>query len=263
MLRTLDLRGQSLSPAELLAAVPRATAARSEALATAARLVDDVASRGEAALREQAEQFDGVTGHDIRVPASHLDEALEQLDPAVRAALEQAIDRVRAASAVQVPPPTTTTLAPGALVHQRWQPVRRVGVYVPGGKASYPSSVLMNAIPAKVAGVPEVVMVVPTPRGEINELVLAAACLHALIEGQERSESGMNACGVIRDRAWRNERWFLKPTCSMHHSSQRESGQFSALIIRVRTIMTKVGDRGNDQVRMTLLEGLNGEAPLF
>ena len=185
MLRTLDLRGQSLSPAELLAAVPRATAARSEALATAARLVDDVASRGEAALREQAEQFDGVTGHDIRVPASHLDEALEQLDPAVRAALEQAIDRVRAASAVQVPPPTTTTLAPGALVHQRWQPVRRLGVYVPGGKAVYPSSVVMNVVPAQAAGVEQIALASPPQRGEdgrVHPVILAAAKLLGVTE---------------------------------------------------------------------------------
>lgn len=185
MLRTLDLRGQSLSPAELLAAVPRATAARSEALATAARLVDDVASRGEAALREQAEQFDGVTGHDIRVPASHLDEALDQLDPAVRAALEQAIDRVRAASAVQVPPPTTTTLAPGALVHQRWQPVRRVGVYVPGGKAVYPSSVVMNVVPAQAAGVKQIALASPPQRGEdgrVHPVILAAAKLLGVTE---------------------------------------------------------------------------------
>ena len=176
MLRTLDLRGQSLTPAELLAAVPRATAARSEALATAARLVDDVATRGEEALREQAEQFDGVAGHDIRVPAEHLDDALDQLDPAVREALERAIDRVRAASAVQVPPPTTTTLAPGALVHQRWQPVRRVGVYVPGGKAVYPSSVVMNVVPAQAA---------PPQRaegGRVHPVILAAAKLLGVTE---------------------------------------------------------------------------------
>ncbi|QPE05605.1 histidinol dehydrogenase [Microbacterium schleiferi] len=185
MLRTLDLRGQSLTPAELLAAVPRATAARSEALATAARLVDDVATRGEEALREQAEQFDGVAGHDIRVPAEHLDDALDQLDPAVREALERAIDRVRAASAVQVPPPTTTTLAPGALVHQRWQPVRRVGVYVPGGKAVYPSSVVMNVVPAQAAGVEQIALASPPQRaegGRVHPVILAAAKLLGVTE---------------------------------------------------------------------------------
>ncbi len=185
MLRTLDLRGQSLTPAELLAAVPRATAARSEALATAARLVDDVATRGEEALREQAEQFDRVAGHDIRVPAEHLDDALDQLDPAVREALERAIDRVRAASAVQVPPPTTTTLAPGALVHQRWQPVRRVGVYVPGGKAVYPSSVVMNVVPAQAAGVEQIALASPPQRaegGRVHPVILAAAKLLGVTE---------------------------------------------------------------------------------
>src|SRR6478752_8827362 len=127
MLRTIDLRGRALSSAELLATVPRATAARQEALATAAQLVADVATDGEGALRAQAERFDAVSGHDIRVPAAHLDEALESLDPQIRHALEAAIERVRAASAAQVPPPTVTELGPGARVHQRWQPVRRVG----------------------------------------------------------------------------------------------------------------------------------------
>jgi len=185
MLRTLDLRGLDLTPAELLAAVPRATAARSEALATAARLVDDVAERGETALREQAEQFDGVAGHDIRVPAEHLAEALDSLDPAVRDALERAISRVRAASAVQVPPPTTTTLAPGALVHQRWQPVRRVGVYVPGGKAVYPSSVVMNVVPAQAAGVEQIALASPPQRaadGRVHPVILAAATLLGVTE---------------------------------------------------------------------------------
>ncbi|KTS55163.1 histidinol dehydrogenase, partial [Microbacterium testaceum] len=90
MLRTIDLRGRVLSPAELLAVVPRADSARDEALVIAARIVDDVAVRGEEALREQAAQFDHVTDHAIAVPASHLDEALDSLDPGVRAALEEA-----------------------------------------------------------------------------------------------------------------------------------------------------------------------------
>ncbi|MFB8147343.1 histidinol dehydrogenase [Microbacterium sp. NPDC056003] len=180
MLRTIDLRGRALSPAELLATVPRATAAREEALSTAARLVADVASRGETALRDQAEQFDGVTGHDIRVPASHLDEALESLDPAVRDALEQAIERVREASAAQVPAPVTTQLAPGARVMQRWQPVRRVGLYVPGGKAVYPSSVVMNVVPAQVAGVSQIAVASPPQRdqgGRVHPVILGAAKL--------------------------------------------------------------------------------------
>jgi histidinol dehydrogenase len=180
MLRSIDLRGRSLSAAELLATVPRATAARAEALTTAAALVSAVATAGEEALRAQAERFDGVSGHDIRVPGAHLDDALAGLDPAVRDALEEAIRRVRAASAAQIPPATSTELGPGAHVVQRWQPVRRVGVYVPGGKAVYPSSVVMNVVPAQVAGVSQIALASPPQRdhgGRVHPVILAAARL--------------------------------------------------------------------------------------
>ena len=185
MLRTIDLRGRDLSTAELLAAVPRAQAARAQALSAAADIVADVRERGEDALREQAERFDRVTGHDIRVPAAHLDEALERLDPTVRAALEEAIRRVRAASAAQVPAPVVTELGPGAVVEQRWQPVRRAGVYVPGGKAAYPSSVVMNVVPAQVAGVCEVALASPPQAefdGRVHPDILAAAKLLGIDE---------------------------------------------------------------------------------
>lgn len=180
MLRTIDLRGRVLTPTDLSAAVPRAAAARDEAFATAARIVHDVAARGETALREQAERFDGVTGHDIRVPQAHLDEALADLDLDVRRALEEAISRVRRASEAQVPPPIVTEIAPGARVEQRWRPVQRVGVYVPGGKAVYPSSVVMNVVPAHVAGVAEVALASPPQRGHggrVHPVILAAARL--------------------------------------------------------------------------------------
>lgn len=185
MLRTIDLRGRVLSPAELLAVVPRADAARDEALATAARLVADVAHRGEEALREQAARFDRVSDHAIRVPADHLDEALRDLDPQIRAALDEAISRVRTASAAQVPAPVVTELGDGARVTQRWQPVRRVGLYVPGGKAVYPSSVVMNAVPAQVAGVREVALASPPQAdfgGRVHPVILAAARLLGVTE---------------------------------------------------------------------------------
>ncbi|MFE1645329.1 histidinol dehydrogenase [Microbacterium sp. P01] len=185
MLRTIDLRGRTLSAAELLAAVPRATAAREEALTTAAALVQDVAREGEEALRRQAERFDGVSDHAVRVPASHLSEALAALSPDVRGALEEAIRRVRLASAAQVPSPVVTDLGEGALVMQRWQPVRRVGVYVPGGKAVYPSSVVMNVVPAQVAGVREVALASPPQReydGRVHPVILAAAHLLGVTE---------------------------------------------------------------------------------
>ncbi|MGC5169680.1 histidinol dehydrogenase [Micromonospora sp. DT81.3] len=179
-MRTIDLRGRTLSTAELLAAVPRATAARATAVATASEIVEDVRIRGEESLREQAERFDGVTGHALRVPQDHIDEAVAGLEPAVRAALDEAIRRVRVASAAQVPAASTTQLAPGASVTQRWQPVSRVGVYVPGGKAVYPSSVVMNVVPAQVAGVSSVALASPAQRsddGRVHPTILAAAGL--------------------------------------------------------------------------------------
>ncbi|KAA9087162.1 histidinol dehydrogenase [Microbacterium radiodurans] len=179
-MRTIDLRGRELTAAELLAAVPRAQAARDLALATAAEIVADVAEHGETSLRGQAERFDGVEGHAIRVPQHHLNEALAGLEPAVRSALEEAIRRVRIASAAQVPPDVVTEIGPGARIEQRWRPVRRVGVYVPGGKAVYPSSVIMNVVPAQVAGVRAVALASPPQRdhgGRVHPVILAAARL--------------------------------------------------------------------------------------
>ena len=198
MLRTIDLRGRALSAAELQAAVPRAVAARNEAFAAATAIVDDVAARGESALREQAERFDGVSGHALRVPAEHLAEAAAQLDPAVRAALDEAIVRVRRASAAQVPAPVTTELGAGALVTQRWQPVRRVGLYVPGGKAVYPSSVVMNVVPAQVAGVGEIALASPPQReydGRVHPVILAAA--HLLGVTEVYAMGGAGAIGAL------------------------------------------------------------------
>ncbi|MDX2377185.1 histidinol dehydrogenase [Microbacterium sp. LRZ72] len=176
-MRTIDLRGTTARDAAAL--VPRAAQARQNALEVAGELVADVRDRGEPALRAQAERFDGVSGHDIRVPRHEIDQAVERLDPAVRAALESAITRVRRASAAQVPPPAVTELADGARVTQRWQPVRRVGVYVPGGKAVYPSSVVMNVVPAQVAGVASVALASPAqrPDGRVHPTILAAAGL--------------------------------------------------------------------------------------
>ena len=184
-MRTIDLRGRELSPSDMLAAVPRATQARAEALDTAARIVDDVHERGETALREQAAQFDAVTGHAVRVPESHIVDALAALDPAVRDALEEAIGRVRLASAAQVPEPRVTRIGEGAVITQRWQPVHRVGVYIPGGKAVYPSSVIMNVVPAQVAGVAQIALASPPQAdqgGRVHPTILAAAGLLGVTE---------------------------------------------------------------------------------
>lgn len=184
-MRTIDLRGRELSPADMLAAVPRATQARAEALDTAARIVDDVQQRGATALREQAERFDRVSGHDLRVPAAHIADAIEALQPEIREALEEAIRRVRLASAAQVPDARVTEIGAGAVITQRWQPVHRVGVYIPGGKAVYPSSVVMNVVPAQVAGVEQIALASPPQEdqgGRVHPSILAAAGLLGVTE---------------------------------------------------------------------------------
>lgn len=209
MLRTIDLRGRDLSTATLLATVPRAGAERAEAVTAAADLVADVRDRGEEALREQAERFDRVTGHAVRVPAEHLDEAIARLDPAVRAALDEAIRRVRLVSAAQVPPRLVTEIGPGATVEQRWQPVRRAGVYVPGGKAVYPSSVVMNVVPAQVAGVGEVAIASPAQAefdGRVHPDILAAAGLLGVTEVY-----AMGGAGAIGAYAYGVESVGLEP----------------------------------------------------
>jgi len=138
--------------------VPRAQVDVTVATETAARLIEEVRSGGEAALIAQAERLDRVRPTRIRVDPDDIAAAAEALDPSVRAALDEAIRRVRLASEAQVPPPAVTGLAAGAEVVQRWQPIERVGFYVPGGKAVYPSSVVMNVVPAQVAGVASVAL---------------------------------------------------------------------------------------------------------
>jgi histidinol dehydrogenase len=185
MLRRLDLRGSRPSAGDLLALIPRAATDVSAALDAARTLIDDVRERGEAALLDQAERFDGVRPPAVPVPAEELTAALEALDPDIRSALESTIERVRAASAAQVPAPDRTVLADGAVVEQRWQPVARVGLYVPGGKAVYPSSVVMNVVPAQVAGVRSIALASPAQAafgGRIHPTIAAAAALLGVTE---------------------------------------------------------------------------------
>ncbi len=143
-------------------------------------IIDNVRTRGDAALVDYTRQFDGLDVaqmSDLILPRERLELALTRITPEQRRALETAARRVREYHERQVQDSWQYQEADGTILGQKVTPLDRAGLYVPGGKASYPSSVLMNAIPAKVAGVPEVVMVVPTPRGEINELVLAAAAI--------------------------------------------------------------------------------------
>ncbi|MFI8579448.1 histidinol dehydrogenase [Ectopseudomonas khazarica] len=143
-------------------------------------IIKAVRERGDAALVEYTQRFDALevaSMADLILPRARLEQALERITAEQRAALEVASERVRSYHEKQKQDSWRYSEADGTVLGQKVTPLDRAGLYVPGGKASYPSSVLMNAIPAKVAGVPEVVMVVPTPRGEINELVLAAAAL--------------------------------------------------------------------------------------
>ncbi|HWH25952.1 MAG TPA: histidinol dehydrogenase [Pseudolysinimonas sp.] len=178
MIQTLDLRGTQPTRAQLAALVPRARVDVAAATESAGALISDVRERGEAALLEQSERFDGVRPDAVRVPQAAIAAAVAALDPAIRTAIDEAIARVRRASEAQVPPPASTELASGATVVQRWQPVSRVGFYVPGGKAVYPSSVIMNVVPAQVAGVPAVVLASPAQAefaGSVHPTILAAA----------------------------------------------------------------------------------------
>ncbi len=180
MIQTIDLRGTEPTPAELLAAVPRALTSVTVASDIAAELIDDVRARGEDALLDQAERLDRVRPAHVRVPASDIAEAVAGLDPDVRTAIEETIRRVRIASSAQVPPLVTTTIADGAVITQRWQPINRVGLYVPGGKAVYPSSVVMNAVPAQVAGVTSLALASPPQSdfgGRVHPTILAVAGL--------------------------------------------------------------------------------------
>jgi histidinol dehydrogenase len=143
-------------------------------------IIANVRSRGDAALVEYSQRFDQVPATsmaDLILPRERLELALERITPEQRQALESAAERVRSYHERQKQDSWSYTEADGTVLGQKVTPLDRAGLYVPGGKAAYPSSVLMNAIPAKVAGVPEVVMVVPTPRGELNEIVLAAAAI--------------------------------------------------------------------------------------
>ena len=180
----IDLRGADLSTARLRAALPRGGVDVEAALSTVRPIVDAVADRGAEAALDYSESFDGVRPPTIRVPSAELDAALAGLDRDVRAALEVAIERTRAVHADQRRSDVTTTLGPGATVTERWVPVERVGLYVPGGNAVYPSSVVMNVVPAQAAGVGSLVVASPPQAqsqgrfvGSPHPTILAAARL--------------------------------------------------------------------------------------
>jgi histidinol dehydrogenase len=208
----IDLRNRTMNAAQLRAALPRGGVDVDAVVPKVRPIVDAVAERGADAALEYGESFDRVRPATVRVPAGELDAALTALDTDVRAALQVAIDRARAVHADQQRTDTTTTLAPGATVTERWVPVERVGLYVPGGNAVYPSSVVMNVVPAQTAGVDSLVIASP-PQASIqgrfhglpHPTILAAARLLGVDEvwavGGAQSIALLAYGGTDTDRA--------------------------------------------------------------
>lgn len=212
----LDLRGQKLNPRSLAEVLPRAEVSVDDAAQLVAPILATVRDRGAAGLRDLSEQFDGVRPEHLRVPASALTEALASLDSAVRAALEEAIVRVRKVHSAQRPSDFTVTLAQGAEVRQRWVPVTRVGLYVPGGLAVYPSSVVMNVVAAQEAGVKSLAVTSPPQKenGGLPHPTILAAC-ELLGVDEVYAVGGAQAVGMLAYGAEGSEpqdgQWLCEP----------------------------------------------------
>ncbi len=175
LLRMIDLRGSLADPRSVL---PRAALDVEEATARVRPVIEDVRDRGAEAVLEWTERFDGVRPAHLRVPAWAITAAVESLDPTVRSALEESIRRARLVHVDQRRVDTTTVVVPGGTVTERWLPVARVGLYVPGGRAVYPSSVVMNVVPAQMAGVESLCVVSPpqADHGGLPHPTILAAC---------------------------------------------------------------------------------------
>ncbi|WP_262704680.1 MULTISPECIES: histidinol dehydrogenase [Streptomyces] len=179
MISRIDLRGAAFPEGGIdRDLLPRAELDVEAALEKVRPICDDVRHRGTAALIDYAHRFDGVTMERVRVPGEALESALAELDPAVRAALEESIRRARLVHRDQRRTDHTTQVVPGGTVTERWVPVERVGLYVPGGRSVYPSSVVMNVVPAQEAGVASMAVASP-PQAEFGGLphpTILAAC---------------------------------------------------------------------------------------
>ena len=185
MLSTLDLRGGSRRAVDLRNIVPRAKFDLDSVVEVVRPIVEDVRERGVVAVQEWSAKFDGVTAPEIRVPQAVIDDALSNVDQKIRAALEEAIRRVRIVHEQQRREESVVQVAPGGTVSERWIPVARVGLYVPGGNYVYPSSVIMNVVPAQIAGVESLVVCSP-PQSEFggwpHPTILAACALLGVTE---------------------------------------------------------------------------------
>ncbi|MHB2022399.1 MAG: histidinol dehydrogenase [Mycobacteriales bacterium] len=180
MLARVDLRGYpgGPTPAQLRASLPRAASDINDALADVREICDDVAARGLVAVQAHSKRLDGVVPDSIKVSAEALDLALAELDPPLRAALEEAVARAWRVHAAALPEPAGVQVVPGGEVRRRFLPVQRVGLYVPGGLVAYPSSVVMNVVPAQVAGVGSLVVASPPQAGYggLPHPAILAAC---------------------------------------------------------------------------------------
>lgn len=176
MISRIDLRGSL--PGDLRSVLPRADLDVEAALEKVRPICADVRHRGSAAVREHTKAFDGVELASTRVPAAEIERALAGLDPAVRDALEESVRRARVVHRAQHRADVTTQVVPGGTVTERWIPVERVGLYVPGGRAVYPSSVVMNVVPAQEAGVGSLAVTSPAQRGfgGLPHPTILAAC---------------------------------------------------------------------------------------
>jgi len=185
VIRTVDLRGKALNKAGYNAELPRALLDVAQAMALVEPILHRVKTGGESELIKLAQEFDGVTPTSIRVPQKTLDSALASLDPAIRTALEISIERVRKVHNDQVRADKTTTVVDGGSVTEKWIPVDRVGLYVPGGRAVYPSSVVMNVVPAQIAKVSSIAVASPPQRefaGLPHPTILATCALLGITE---------------------------------------------------------------------------------
>jgi histidinol dehydrogenase len=189
VLTRLDLRARpSGSPSGLRDLLPRAELDVEAAVAAVRPVCDAIREHGDSAVYEATKRFDGVdhqaAGRGLRVTAAELKSALEDLDPDVRIALEEAIRRTRLVTAAARPRDVSVEVSPGSCVTERWVPVTRVGLYVPGGRVAYPSSVVMNVVPAQVAGVKSLAVASPPQRdtGLPHPVVLGACALLGIDE---------------------------------------------------------------------------------
>ena len=185
MIRTVDLRGRSLSKAQYNLELPRAILDVAEAMVLIQPILERVKNGNESDLIKLAQEFDGVTPVSIRVPKIALANALAELAPAIRTALELSIQRIRQVHNDQVRSEKTTLVVDGGTVVEKWIPVDRVGLYVPGGRAVYPSSVMMNVIPAQVAKVASIAIASPPQKdfgGLPHPTILATCALLGITE---------------------------------------------------------------------------------